>query len=127
MSKPAAPPPGSILWHDLTVNDADRVRDFYREVVGWKVAPVEMTGYQDYGLEVPDSGDCVAGVCHARGVNSELPPHWLTYVAVADVAASAERCRQLGGEVIEGPRAMGDARLCVIRDPAGAYLALVSA
>jgi predicted enzyme related to lactoylglutathione lyase len=27
---------GKIGWLDLTVDDADAVRDFYREVVGWK-------------------------------------------------------------------------------------------
>ena len=26
---------GKILWHDLTVNDAEKVSDFYKEVIGW--------------------------------------------------------------------------------------------
>jgi predicted enzyme related to lactoylglutathione lyase len=48
------------------------------------------------------------------------------YVRVADASASAETCKQLGGKVIEGPRKMGSASFCVIRDPAGAVLALIS-
>ena len=35
---------GTIVWCDLTVNDAETVRDFYAAVVGWKAEPVEMGG-----------------------------------------------------------------------------------
>ena len=35
---------GKIGWADLTVNDAETVRDFYRDVVGWTVQPVDMGG-----------------------------------------------------------------------------------
>ena len=69
----------------------------------------------------------MAGVCHARGQNAALPPYWLAYIAVADLDASLETCTSLGGAVIAGPSApAGEAnRYCVIRDPAGAYLALI--
>jgi predicted enzyme related to lactoylglutathione lyase len=110
---------------DLTVPDAERVRDFYAEVVGWKPEPVPMEGYSDYSMNVPGSGRAVAGVCHARGNNADLPAQWLLYVVVADLEASMERCRALGGEVVAGPK--GEAakgRYCVVRDPAGAVAAL---
>jgi predicted enzyme related to lactoylglutathione lyase len=67
----------------------------------------------------------VAGVCHARGANANLPAQWLVYVQVEDVEASARRAAELGGAVVDGPRGMGSLRFCVIRDPAGAVLALV--
>jgi predicted enzyme related to lactoylglutathione lyase len=44
---------------------------------------------------------------------------------VADLEASMDRCRELGGDVVAGPSGMGSyGRYCVIRDPAGAHLAL---
>src|SRR5690606_35650708 len=66
MTEPAAPRPGAILWTDLTVPDAERVRDFYEGVVGWTPTAVEMGGYADWSMET-DDGTAVAGVCHARG------------------------------------------------------------
>jgi predicted enzyme related to lactoylglutathione lyase len=124
-------PTGSIVSTDLTVDDAEGVRDFYREVVGWKSAPQSMGDYDDFNMMAPGpsgpSGNDapVAGVCHARGANANLPAQWLVYVQAEDVEASAERTRELGGAVVDGPRGMGSLRFCVIRDPAGAVLALV--
>lgn len=116
---------GTIGWVDLTVPDADRIRDFYGQVVGWKPEPVEMGGYSDYTMTTPEAGTPVAGVCHARGSNADLPAQWLVYVNVADLDRSMESCRALGGEVISGPKTMaGHGRYCVIRDPAGAVAAL---
>lgn len=116
---------GSITWFDLTVQDAGAVKDFYRNVVGWRFAPVEMGGYSDYNMNAPESGRMIAGICHARGVNADLPPQWLLYITVADVNKSAAKCVELGGNIITGPKDMGGyGRVCVIQDPAGAVAAL---
>ncbi len=117
--------PGAITWTDLTVDDAEAVRDFYAQVVGWRSEPVDMGGYSDFSMQMPGSGATVAGICHARGSNAGLPSQWLVYISVADVEASAARCRELGGEILVGPKGMGGyGRYCVIRDPAGAVAAL---
>jgi len=118
-------PPGTIVWTDLTVDDAEGVRDFYREVAGWKPAPQSMGDYDDFNMLAPAAETPVAGICHARGANANLPAQWLVYVQVEDVEAGARRARELGGAVVDGPRGMGSLRFCVIRDPAGAVLALV--
>lgn len=121
------PPLGSIAWFDLTVPNADEVRDFYRAVVGWSPADVDMGGYTDYNMHRDGAAEPVAGVCHARGGNAGLPPQWLMYVIVDDLDRSMASCAELGGTVIAGPKAMGnDARYCVVRDPAGAVAALIS-
>jgi predicted enzyme related to lactoylglutathione lyase len=115
---------GSIGWHDLTVANADQVRDFYSAVVGWKSQPVGMGGYNDYCMNSPDNGETAAGVCHARGANADMPAQWLIYINVADVAKSAEKCCELGGQIVVPIRSMGGGLCCVIRDPAGAVCAL---
>jgi predicted enzyme related to lactoylglutathione lyase len=115
--------PGSIAWADLTVGDADGLKDFYSQLVGWQVQPVDMGGYSDYCMAAGDTP--VAGVCHSRGVNAGLPASWIIYIVVADLDASVARCRDMGGEVIMEPKPYGPtARYCVIRDPAGAVAAL---
>ncbi|HEX9744031.1 MAG TPA: VOC family protein [bacterium] len=117
---------GSINWRDLTVPNADEIKDFYCEVVGWKATDHDMGEYNDYNINLPESGDTVAGICHARGSNSKLPPQWLLYVSVDDVAACSQKAVELGGEIIDGPRMMGNWMFCVIQDPAGAYIGLIS-
>lgn len=120
-------PVGAITWADLTVPNAAAIRDFYSRVVGWKFSGVAMGNYDDYCMNLPSTGQTVAGICHARGPNADLPSQWLVYIIVEDVDTSAARCVELGGEVITGPKQMGgQGRYCVIRDPAGAVAALFS-
>lgn len=116
---------GTIVWRDLTVDNADGVRDFYSEVVGWDVKPHPMGEYDDYEMVAKSTGETIAGVCHARGSNAGVPPQWLMYVLVEDVVVSAARCEASGGKVVDGPRMMGKQNFCVVQDPAGAVLALI--
>jgi len=51
-----------------------------------------MGGYSDYLLLPPGSDEPIAGVCHARGSNADIPPQWLIYIAVQDVEVSAAEC-----------------------------------
>lgn len=118
------PAPGSIVWTDLTVENAEEVRDFYAAVVGWTASPVDMGEYDDFEMKPRGADDAVVGVCHARGSNAELPPRWLVYVVVENLDESLARCVELGGEVVADPRSTAGGRLGVIRDPAGAVLAL---
>ncbi|MBI1879220.1 MAG: VOC family protein [Chloroflexi bacterium] len=119
---------GSIVWTDLTVENADELRAFYSQVVGWQTSEVDMGDHSDFNMHTPASKNVVAGICHARGVNADLPAAWLIYITVNDLAQSAARCVELGGQVIAGPREAGDhGRYCVIRDPAGAVAALFEA
>lgn len=129
MTAPATPAPaiGTIAWTDLTVPDADAVRDFYQAVVGWTSEPHDMGGFADYVMQQPANGAPVAGICHARGVNAGLPAQWLPYLQVAELAASIAACTSRGGRVLMEPRSAGPgARFCVIQDPAGAIAALVA-
>ncbi len=114
---------GRIGWIDMTVDHADEVRDFYKAVVGWGHEDVSMGDYADYSMTAP-GGDAVAGICHARGSNAELPDGWVIYITVADVDASAAACAANGGEVVVPVRSLAGGRFCVIRDPSGAVAAL---
>ena len=117
--------PGTIGWQDLTVDNAEQVRDFYSEVTGWKSQPLSMGDYDDYVMLSPDGQTAVGGVCHARGVNANIPPVWMVYINVEDLDESVESVKKLGGEIVDGPRALGEGRFAVIRDPAGAVCGLI--
>ncbi len=114
------------MWMDLTVPNADQVRDFYAQVVGWQVEAMPMDGYSDYVMKSA-AGTAVAGICHARGDNAQQPPQWLIYLTVADLAASLRSCEQLGGKVIVPLREAGPSKFAVIQDPSGAVATLFQA
>jgi predicted enzyme related to lactoylglutathione lyase len=42
MNERNRPEVGSVGWIDLTVPEAEEVRDFYSAVVGWKSEPVDI-------------------------------------------------------------------------------------
>jgi len=124
MSETAQKPAiGTVGWIDLTVTDAPRIRDFYRDVTGWTSTEHSMGEYADFVMN--GGAGPVAGVCHARGGNASLPAQWLIYITVENLERAMDRCRAGGGEVINGPRQAGEhGRFCVIRDPAGAVAGL---
>jgi hypothetical protein len=116
---------GQIGWMDLTVSNAVSVRQFYEHVTGWTATPVSMGDYDDYCMVSAGGNKPVAGVCHPSGENAGLPPVWLIYITVADLAESVRRCAERGGKVRAPERRIaGMGRFCVIEDPAGAVAAL---
>jgi uncharacterized protein len=122
---------GRIFWLDLTVPEATTTRDFYRSVIGWSVREVEMqdgdTPYNDYHM-LGEDGNAMAAICHARGVNSGLPPVWMIYLSVGDLAESVRRVDEEGGRLIKmmGGEA-GEHEYAVVQDPVGVYFAIVAA
>ena len=127
MADSPKPAPGQVAWIDLTVPNAEAVRDFYRQVTGWTASSVDMGGYADYCMSSA-SGRMVAGICHARGVNAELPPVWMVYITVANLDEAMRLCVERGGKIRIPPKNVaGHDRYCVMGDPAGALAALCEA
>lgn len=115
---------GSITWVDLTVSDAKPLKDFYEQVVGWNVDPVDMDGYVDYCMNQKKTNFPAAGICHKKGVNRDLPAQWLMYITVENLDASIAACKKMGGKLITKIKHMADGRYIVIQDPSGAVCAL---
>lgn len=125
MSNSSKPEIGSITWLDLTVPDAEKVKDFYSKVVGWKAAPVSVGDYNDFNMNSPDSGKTNAGICRKQGGNAHLPSQWMIYITVKNIEESSMVCKENGGKVLSQPKEMtGYGKFCVIKDPAGAVCTL---
>ena len=59
-------------------------------------------------------------------MNLGLPPIWMIYLPVGDLAESLRRVREGGGEIIKATRGSdGEYADAVVQDPVGACLALV--
>ncbi len=114
---------GTIISADLTIDQADDVRDFYEQVIGWEHVDIEMGGYSDYLMQTKE-GVPVAGVCHQAGPNAGLPKVWMVYFQVEDLEKSLEAVRRLGGKVLREPAGTSCGSFAVIEYPAGAICAL---
>jgi predicted enzyme related to lactoylglutathione lyase len=120
---------GRIAWLDLTVPDATATQEFYRHVVGWPVQPVAMEDggqqYADY-TALREDGAPAAGVCHARGMNADLPPVWMLYLPVGDLAESLRRVAEEGGKVLKALQGADGAYVyAAVQDPVGVSFALM--
>lgn len=116
---------GHYNWIDLTVSDAESIRDFYKEIIGYSHTDIEMSGYKDYCLNSPSDDKTIAGICHRKSANSNLPPVWLVYFNVNNLNSSIDKVIRLGGKLISEIISYGPSgKYVIIQDPAGTFCAL---
>jgi len=103
---------------DLGTTDPEAARPFYSELLGWTAEVDERPEAGGYGQFSKD-GHVVAGV---GGIFTEgMPPAWTTYIASADVKATAASITEHGGTVMMDPFDVFDAgRMTVFASPDGA-------
>lgn len=125
MGKRTGYQPGTFSWVELTTTDPKSAKTFYGDLFGWETEdspiPAEAGGGV-YTMALID-GESVAGINDQRPDQRDagVPPHWFSYVAVADADAAAARAKEVGGEVHAGPfDVMDTGRMAVISDPTGA-------
>lgn len=115
-------PEGTPCWVDLMVPDPRMAMDFYGALFGWDFA--------DQGDEAGNylmcsvDGRVVAGI-GGTAPGSPAPPVWTTYLATADVDATASRVVEAGGRLMAEPMdVMTEGRMAIAADPAGAVFGL---
>lgn len=119
-----APVRGRFCWVEGNLADPARATGFYGELFGWAFQEMPMPGGTYRIAHV--GGKHVAGLMTlpAEAKKMGAPPHWLSYVAVDDVAQSAERAKELGGKLLAGPMPVGPGTMAVVQDPTGGVFAL---
>jgi predicted enzyme related to lactoylglutathione lyase len=126
---PVADPPtaqGVFVWDELITTDIDAAKPFYRELFGWEAHDVDgITGA--YTLFRSGEVDRAGGMQRRQDM-TDVPPHWLSYVATDDVDATLARADSLGAHTAFGPVDVPDqGRIAVLIDPTGAPFALFKA
>lgn len=124
------PVAGSFCWTEIASNDAARCKEFYSKTFGWRFQDSSATdggfAYHEFSAGEDDypSGGLYEFTAGMAGESSEMPPHFLAYVAVDDVDENARRAEQLGGTIVRGPMDIPNTgRFAVIKDPSGALFA----
>lgn len=112
---------GQFCWNELMTPDTKKAKDFYAALFGWKTEDHKMPE-QVYSM-IKDT--CGGMMQTPKGMEKEIPPHWMSYVFVEDVDASVKKAKSLGAEIKVPVSAAGDyGRFAVIKDPTGAVLGL---
>jgi predicted enzyme related to lactoylglutathione lyase len=117
--------PGAVGWSELACRDPEAAKPFYAGVFGWRARPsaIDRGSYETFDSAAGPVAGLVA--IDERWPDS-TPPHWMTYIAVADAAATAKRAAQLGGAVSVAPvEVPGAGTTAVLTDPFGACFALL--
>jgi len=127
MSSDAQPQVGDFCWHDLLTEDREAAFEFYAELFGWvKAEAFEMGELGIYQIFSRRADTPPLGGMFNKPV-PDMPSYWMPYLRVADVRASAELARNLGGQVVDEPREVpGGDLIATCMDPQGAVFALHS-
>jgi len=105
---------GNITWFEVLGSDAEALRSFYSDVLGWTFA-MQDTPMGPYGVVSCEQGGVPGGVGAAP-----MGAGWTTfYVGVADVDAAVEKAVAAGGRVLLPPTDLPETRIAVVADPEG--------
>ena len=114
---------GRFCWHDLMVGDVDAALKFYTALFGWTVQTMDMGAMGPYQM-VAAGGVTFAGVMKLPMPG--VPPHWMPYVAVADVDAACKTAQASGGAIVVPVMPIpGVGRFAVLADPTGGTLGAI--
>ncbi len=116
---------GAFSWCELTTSDVEAAKRFYGELLGWNLEDMPM---EHMTYTVVKAGDTpVGGIMSTPPQAQGAPPHWGCYVTVQDVDDSGRKAESLGGKVVLAPMDIpGVGRMCMVQDPQGAVLSLIT-
>jgi predicted enzyme related to lactoylglutathione lyase len=117
---------GAFSWNELMTSDVSAAKTFYASLLGWSIEDMTMENGMIYTV-VKAGGKEVGGIMATPAESAGMPPQWGAYVTVDDVDASALQAQQLGGKLLLPAQDIPSVgRFCVIQDPQGATLSLIT-
>lgn len=112
---------GTVVWHELTVQDVPAVLPFYAAVAGMQAESSPMGDVGEYTRFTVD-GETVAGAMQAQ---PGMPNAWTAYLAVPNCDAALEQIPGLGGSVLSPAFDIPFGRMAVVADPTGAVFCVM--
>ena len=119
---------GQFCWTEIASNDAEKCMEFYTNVFGWTFKKGDAAGGMQYN-EFSTGGDHPVGGLYQmdpKWFGEHMPPpHFMNYVFVDDVDASAQKATDLGATLIRPPMDIPNVgRMSILTDPTGAHIAI---
>jgi predicted enzyme related to lactoylglutathione lyase len=115
-------PPGTFCWPELATTDQKGAVAFYRGLFGWEVNEQPIGPTETYSMfQLRGKSVGAAYTMRPEQRQQGVPPHWGTYVSVANADEAARRAQELGAKVLAPPfDVMESGRMAVVQDPNGA-------
>src|SRR3954468_19127273 len=117
---------GTPSWADLGTTDAEAAVGFYSALFGWEAENTPAGPAGTYVLCRREGKDVVGLYEQNEAMRSRgVPPLWLIYISVDDIAAATRAVEEAGGTVHAQPFDIADAgRMSLVQDPTGAMFGL---
>ncbi len=116
---------GSISWSELLTTDVTAAKAFYGDLFGWKFEDIPMEEMTYSVLKA--NNDEVGGMMPIPKDAPPMPPAWGLYITVDNVDEVAEKASAIGGTILMPPRDIPEVgRFCVLQDPQGACISIIS-
>ena len=128
----AMPKHGEFCWSELSSENLEDCKKFYSEIFGWNFQKSESAGMEYFefssgGRENTGGMWQITEECKAHESGETLLPGWMNYITVNDVEASARKAFELGGTIVLPPTDIPNVgRFCIIKDPTGADVSLIT-
>ncbi len=107
---------------ELNTTDVNKAKGFYGKLFDWKLEDVPMPE-GNYTLIGVGEGKTGGGIMQHPMPGA--PSMWLAYVQVDDIAASTQKAKSLGAQVVKDVTPVAEIGwLSIIADPTGAVLGL---
>lgn len=111
-------PEGAPCWVDAMFTDVEGAKTFYADVLGWTFGE-SSTEYGNYTQAYSD-GKAVAAVVPPMP-GADAPSQWCLYFSSPDAAATAEKIKAAGGELLMEPMQVGSfGSMAIAKEPSGA-------
>src|SRR4051812_25818484 len=117
---------GTPSWADLGTTDAEAAVGFYSALFGWEAENTPAGPAGTYVLCRREGKDVVGLYEQNEAMRSRgVPPIWLIYISVDDIAAATRAVEEAGGTVHAQPFDLAEAgRMSLVQDPTGAMFGL---
>jgi uncharacterized protein len=116
----------TYCWSELITTDLDKSKAFYRAVFGWDDEDQGPPGGPPAYTEWKVSGRSVGGMMlKDDNMPADMPPNWGVYFAVADIDATVDKAKGLGGALFFGPADIEPGRFAVLADNVGAVFNVI--
>ncbi|MBM4253206.1 MAG: VOC family protein [Deltaproteobacteria bacterium] len=114
----------SVAWHELSTHDAESAATFYGDLFNWITRPdsqgeVAITRF--YSGPRP-----TAALITLSPRFRAVPPHWLPYFYVEDMALATKALTQSGGRILAEPSHGPSGTQAVVQDPQGAVFGVMT-
>lgn len=118
--------PGTFCWVELGTTDGPAAKTFYTQLFNWTFDDRPVGPDMVYTmLKLNDKETGALYQLSGEMLSQGIPPHWMSYVSVANADETAEKIKSAGGTILKGPfDVMAVGRMAVVQDPTGAVFSL---